>query len=243
VRLTLQTDDVLVADDFLPPATFAALAKDVENGEYRSVHERRWDKAWRLWDGNPLRGPGIYYDPNRTRQVSEAKYPTSTTVDQFFDLVRELTGSFPGLVGREKADWDAIYVSPWVYPVGSALSPHFDGGRYSGAFTYFMHPRWQTNWGGELLLMQDGEAAATRSSGAAAPGTLAAHHAGQSRWLAGDDDESAGSLGIATCVFPWPNRLVLIGPTRQHMIRRVDTNAGTQARISLAGFFLRPVPA
>jgi hypothetical protein len=238
----------LVADDFLPPATFAALSKDVERGEYRSVHARRWDKAWRIWDGDPLRGPGIYFDPNRTRNVTEAKYPTSTTVDRFFDSVRELAGRYPGLVGREGIDWDAIFLSPWLYPVGSGLSLHSDGGRYSGAFTYFTHPRWQVNWGGELFLMQDEEGSAaagsaTGVSGGADPGPRTAHEAGGSCWLSDDGDECAPSAGIATCVFPWPNRLVLIGPTRPHMIRRVDANAGTHVRASLAGFFLRPVSA
>jgi hypothetical protein len=241
VRLTLQNADILVVDDFLPPAIFAALSNDVERGKYHSVHARHWDKAWRLWDGNPLRGPGIYFDPNCTRRVTEAIYPTSTTVDRFFDSVRELVASYPEITGREGVDWDAIFLSPWLYPVGSGLSLHSDGGKYSGAFTYFVHPRWRVSWGGELLLMQDATASAAVQSSTASQDRRPPSGATESLWLSDDNNVYAESAGIATCVFPWPNRIALIGPARPHMIRRVDSNAGTHVRTSLAGFFLRPL--
>ena len=68
---------------------------------------------------------------------------------------------------------------------------------------------------------------------------------GETAWLAddGEDDGSEGDdPGIAISIVPKPNRLVLLGPNRPHRIHRVDTNAGTHARASIAGFFLRPPP-
>jgi hypothetical protein len=225
VRIALEAPGILVVDELLPAAVFAALNREVDAGEYHSVHARSWDRAWRLWDGSPLRGPSVYYDPTGARAGEGAAYPTSTSLDPFFDSVRQIAASCPQVAGSEGVDWVAMYLSPWLYPVGSALSPHLDGGAYSGAFTFFAHTSWKVHWGGELLVMD------------AAP-------AGDGGWRSSisEDDgiEAELPLGVASCVFPRPNRLVLVGPDRPHMIRRVDANAGAHVRASLAGFFLRP---
>ncbi|HEY0640287.1 MAG TPA: hypothetical protein VGD67_21875 [Pseudonocardiaceae bacterium] len=221
MKLLLADRDVVVADDVLDPAAFAALGRELANGRYESVHARGWDKAWRPGDGRPLRGAAVYYDPARAfDRRPGARYPTSSVVDGFIDAVRALTAEHPHVVGGEGVDWAAIFLSPWLYPVGSALSLHRDGAAYSGAFTFFAHPRWGIHWGGELLLL-DHEAPR-------AP-------LGTAGWMTEDDVGSA----LATCVFPRPNRLVLVGPQRPHLITRVDVNAGDHVRTSLAGFFLR----
>lgn len=214
---------VIVVDDFLLPETFAALSEEVEQGEFRSVHARRWDKAWQLCDGNPLRGAAVYFDPSDAFRWEGVKYPTNTPVDAVFDSLRSLARQHPLVVGREGVDWVAAFLAPWLYPVGSSLSLHCDGGAYSGAFTLFTHPRWAVHWGGELLVLDDVASAAIRPS-----------------WIAEDDDAGLESpLGIATCVFPRPNRVALLGHNRPHLIRRVDSNAGAHVRASVAGFFLR----
>lgn len=215
--------DFVVLDDVLDPARFRALRREIAVGRYDSVHARGWDKAWRLGDGAPLRGSPVYYDPTGAFQRPGARYPTSSIVDDFIDELRRRAAQHQQIVGREGVDWVAIFLSPWLYPVGSALSLHRDGGAYSGAFTYFAHPRWGVHWGGELLLLDE-------PSGVARPAL------GETGWLEEDDAGPA----IATCVFPRPNRLVFVGPDRPHLITRVDGNAGDHVRTSLAGFFLRP---
>jgi Rps23 Pro-64 3,4-dihydroxylase Tpa1-like proline 4-hydroxylase len=209
-----------VADDVLNADAFTALGRELVNAHYESVHARGWDKAWRLNDGSALRGSAVYYDPEGAHLSARARYPTSSVVDEFIDSVRALTAEHPDVVGKEGAEWGAIFVSPWLYPVGSALSLHRDGGAYSGAFTFFAHPRWGIHWGGELLLLDE-------ETPVAQLGTVG--------WTAEDDV----GPGVATCVFPRPNRLVLVGPERPHMIGRVDVDAGDHVRTTLAGFFLR----
>ena len=223
-----------MVDDLLPPATFASLIHDIGRGEYRSVHARGWDKAWRLWDGSPLRGEPVYFDPTGAFRRDGARYPTHSAVDPFFEAVQELTARYPEIAGTEGNDWVAAFLSPWLYPAGSSLSLHCDGGDYSGAFTFFAHPEWRMHWGGELFVLQDNGLAYAHEPLASAA------TAGQP-WLSeADRIDDGAALGIATCIFPRPNRLVLIAPDRPHMIRRVDPNAGTHVRTSLAGFFLRP---
>jgi hypothetical protein len=223
VKTVLAGRGVVVVDDLLDPRTFAAVGQELANGHYRSVHTPGWDKAWRLGDGTPLRGAGVYYDPTNASQKPGVRYPTSSVVDDLIDAVRGLTTEHRDVVGAEGIDWVTIFLSPWLYPVGGALSLHRDGGGYSGAFTFFAHPRWGVHWGGELLLLDDEPSAAPHPS------------QGRTGWM---EEDEVGS-GLATCVFPRPNRLVLVGPNRPHMITRVDANAGDHIRTTLAGFFLR----
>jgi Rps23 Pro-64 3,4-dihydroxylase Tpa1-like proline 4-hydroxylase len=46
----------------------------------------------------------------------------------------------------------------------------------------------------------------------------------------------------ARTIFPKPNRIAFLSPRAMHLLTRIDTNAGQQARISVAGFFHRNVP-
>ena len=216
--------DAVVIDDLLDKETFAAMGSELANGRYESVHSRGWDKAWRVGDGVPLRGGAVYYDPFGAVDRPGARYPTSSVVDTFIDALRALAAQHPEVVGREGRDWRTIFLSPWLYPVGSALSLHLDGGAYAGAFTYFAHPTWGMHWGGELVLLDDDDDFVT-------PGA----QLGVTGWLR--RDEVGPALG--TCVFARPNRLALLGPQRPHLIHRVDLNAGDHVRTSLAGFFLR----
>ena len=117
---------------------------------YRSVHAHKSDKAWETWDGQPMRGESVSLDPHGMFGWKGPTYPTSTSVDLLIDAVRRISADCPDVAGAEGADWVALYLSPWLYPVGSALSLHQDGERVSGAFTFFTHTRWSVHWGGEL---------------------------------------------------------------------------------------------
>lgn len=219
-----RSEGVVVADGALPPGELESLRRDVANADFRRVHSQRWDTAWKLWDGDPLRGPAVYFDPGNAFGWSGASYPTATSVDRLVEAVREVATAHPDLAGVEGVDWVALFLAPWLYPVGSALSLHADSGRYSGSFTFFAHPRWRVAWGGDLMVYPKGQ-------GCSAPS-----------WMSDDDGGELASppSGVATCILPRPNRLVVLGPDHPHRISRVDWTAGTNVRVSLAGFFLRP---
>jgi Rps23 Pro-64 3,4-dihydroxylase Tpa1-like proline 4-hydroxylase len=111
---------------------------------------------------------------------------------------------------------------PWLYPPGSGLRFHRDDGSYRGSFTFFLSGEWQLDWGGLLLLASRGSTIEHTQIG----------WDGASKPLS--DSASWGSY-----VCPRANRLALIGPACGHMITRVDRNAGSRVRASVAGFFLR----
>jgi hypothetical protein len=215
-----------VIDGVLSSADFASLHEAAAEGRYRSVHRDGWDKAWRRWDGEPLRGEGIYYDPTNRFDWRGARYPTGSPLDLLVETLRSFTSDHPEIVGVEGSDWDSIFLSPWIYPVGSALSPHCDADHYSGSFTYFLHAVWSPTWGGELIVYDEGSNAAYDLP-----------REGGHPWLSGFVGQLGG--GIDRAIFPAPNRLALLGRNRIHRIARVDPNAGTHVRLSIAGFFFR----
>jgi hypothetical protein len=222
-RTVLAEPGLLVVDNLLPPHALDEIRFEMSKGDYRSVHLPAWRKVWRLWDGEPLRGAAVVYDPQSLYTREARRYPTFTSVDLLIDEIRRAAADHPDTVGVEGRDWKAVYLAPWLYPVGSALSRHVDGARYSGAFTWFAHPRWGVHWGGELVVEppDDGQTIAPELE----------------PWML-DDGTDCGS-GIGTMVSPLPNRLALIGPNRPHRIARVDPNAGARVRSSIAGFFLQ----
>ena len=221
MKTVLERSDAIVIDDVLPAAAFKALANHLAAVEYRSVHAGRWDKAWRLSGGEPLRGLPVFLDPSGRFHGEAPVYPTATPFDALVEAVHGVAGEHPSIVGVERRDWLSLFLSPWLYPVGSGLDFHRDGGRYSGSFTFFLNASWRLDWGG-LLLLGDEQVPVEPP---------------QSAWGA-NVSGGAASDGIYVC--PRPNRLALIGPRCGHMITRVDRNAGTQVRASVAGFFLRP---
>lgn len=226
--ISLREEGLLVADQALAPEVFSSVCREAAAGDYRWVHSQKWDKAWRTWDGQVLRGESVYFDPENRFNWKGLNYPTLRSMDVLIDTIRHLAAEFPEIAGREGVDWNALYLSPWLYPVGSALSLHCDGADYSGAFTFFVHSHWSVHWGGELLVSRGGNPASEPASSQQVV----------EPWMAADAAAADGA-DISTSISPAPNRLVLIGPDRPHRVARVDQNAGARVRASIAGFFLR----
>lgn len=232
-RLALVQSDLVIADDVLGSADFRGVRDHVARADYRGVHDQKWDRVWRLWDGHPKRGSSVYYDPDRRFDWQGATYPTHGPLDALIDAVRTLSALHPEAVGVEGLDWTGLYLCPWLYPVGSALSLHQDSVRYSGSFAFFAHVRWQVHWGGELMVYPP------LAAGEVVASALPARPFGEPAWMSDENEDDALLIDIATAVAPRPNRLALIGEHRPHRIARVDANAGAHLRASLAGFFLR----
>jgi hypothetical protein len=227
----LRQDGLAVADGVLAEAGLRRLRRYVSNVDYRDVHSRKWDKVWRLWDGAPQRGESVYFDPERVFGWNGPVYPTSTPMDLLIEEVVRWAAANPEICGVQGLDWLGLYLCPWLYPPGSALSLHQDAVAYSGSFTFFVHARWSVHWGGELLVYP------SASAWPAGPGPDDGEP-----WLSDDHDGDLEGPGIATAIHPRPNRLVLIGDNRPHRVARVDGLAGGHVRASISGFFLKAPP-
>jgi len=123
-----------------------------------SVYDQ--DSPWPISDGRPLTGETVVAaaeagEPRR-RADGEApagpSYPTGTALDHVFEKLLCLLPQVEAWVGKTGEDWNRISASPYVYPSGTALSWHADGSPFTGAFTFYTHPVWKAQWGGELLV-------------------------------------------------------------------------------------------
>jgi 2OG-Fe(II) oxygenase superfamily len=227
-QITSANERFVIVDDFLPETTIDALFQHVGDDRFTLVHQQRVLKGCRLNDGLPIRGTPVTFRRRGRYRSFERAYPTDTPFDLFIDAIREIFPKATGSIGLPQNAWNAITFQPWIYPAGAGLSLHRDSLTNAGAYTYFLHREWSYHWGGHLLVLDDPD-----DSPKPKPHRY---------WLsdAGENQLLARGSGLATCILPKPNRLVFLGPTAPHMITRVDANAGTHARISISGFFVRP---
>ena len=141
-------------------------------------------------------------------------------------------------IGRPEKDWDRYSVTSWIYPKDTALSLHDDGsGVYSGAFTYFLNPHWDIHWGGLLMLVDPRASKALQNF--KTPQNVHGYY--KTKWI---DAEAENAFlwdpGLAQCIFPKRNRIVFIHPESYHFVTKINVDAGDKARMSLAGFFMKP---
>jgi hypothetical protein len=235
-RVAFQSKTVLVYDDFLPQPIFDEIFSYCNSANYTSVHKDGWTKVWRLHDGEPLRGPTWHYAVGGAQPDKQPfSYPTGTALDHFIEAVQSRFFDFAPVVGAAGRDWKFFSVSPWVYRAGSAVSLHQDGEVYSGAYVYYAHRHWKIHWGGHLLVLDP------RVNRAEPRSTRREPSAVHPPWLDDAlDMPYTWATGIATCFLPKPNRLVLLSPQVPHLVTRVDSSAGDNPRVTLAGFFVRP---
>lgn len=235
MRCILQDERIAVLDDFLPRADFEAVWTFVQAQRYRSVHEHGWDPVWGLHEGEPLAcaamfsGAGPDLDTARARQpgVDLYVYPTATHVDRLFESVALACDRLAGVIGRQGVDWSVFTARAFLYSMHTSLRWHTDHGPFTGAFTFFAHPHWNSAWGGEL---QVADLSHDETPDGSVGGSALDNRA---------ESELLLAQGTGRYLVPKPNRLVAIKAGTPHAINHVHTAAGANVRCSIAGFFLR----
>lgn len=233
----------VVIDDFLPVdmQRHIWIYFQVENFARVDVSSPTGQWAWH--DGAALRGPTIGY-----RAKWHAKYPTGTAVDALMEALVQQEERLRPALGRYGKDWDDFSASSSLYPSGTGLGWHRDAENNAGSFVYYVHPHWNVEWGGELLLGDVSQLSIPASEGPffnPAPTGLADD--GPS-WLNShlENERASQTLlaaGTGSFVMPKPNRLVVIRGGLPHKISKVSPAAGAHLRASLTGFFKRtPAP-
>jgi Rps23 Pro-64 3,4-dihydroxylase Tpa1-like proline 4-hydroxylase len=107
------------------------------------------------------------------------------------------------------------------------MSWHADEVLYTGAFSYFVHPEWDAEFGGEFLVY---DGAIRKKAGAG--------------WKNREYDplsvailQDAGHTG-GRFIEPLPNRMIVIRRGIMHKVAKVSRLAGSHVRASVTGFFL-----
>jgi hypothetical protein len=227
-RLTLSNEQITIYDDLLPREAFDALLPHALDIGFNRVHRDEWKKEWRLGDGMPMQGPPAFYRADARYEEDEVpSYPTGAPIDAFFEAVRDIVSKDAGFGGTSGTALTRLSVTPAVYARGCGLSLHRDRFGFTGSFAYFIHPEWNFHWGGQLLILdpRTGDGCASDDENY------------YSSFLSDEQQNRAvAEPGIALCILPKPNRFVFIAPDTQHMVTRVDANAGDRPRMTLGGF-------
>jgi hypothetical protein len=215
MKQIIKTPKFVVYDDVLTREECLQLWKYVQDEHYTSpLASGEWIKVWRLGDQSPL-GTNVYY---------QSQAPFNTPLDLMVKPAVEVAKLHPEIV----AGFEDISLRSYLYPRGSKLSWHDDRTEFSGALTYYIHPRWGSTWGGELMVAEVPPITQVFSS---PPDPAHLSH----EW----EDHYLSVFGLGQWITPKPNRLVLMAPGVYHGINRVDDDAGDHVRCSIVGFYKR----
>ncbi|MFJ9829505.1 2OG-Fe(II) oxygenase [Streptomyces sp. NPDC101160] len=200
-------DRYVVIDDLLPEADFAATTEAFAGIRLKPV----LSTIDPVYDGFAYRGG----------EDKQRLADTDDDAPRWQRAVKEQIRAHLDLLAAPGRTEDlSLTLSAWGYPAGSRLSWHNDAGAGRiGAYVYFTHPTWDTDWGGGLALIDE------ESRPGAADGAALVH-----------------STSHPALIQPRPNRLVVFRAHTMHAVQRVDTTAGDRLRRTYTGFITEDTP-
>lgn len=247
--LFFESEQFLVVDDFLGSEALQELWYWFQVAPFFSNDLRGLHGAFNLDDGRVMRGPDIYAGPV-AQEVARAKqgsfaHPTGTAIDLLVDAFLGAASQFEKVVGSWGKDYRTVALAPRLYERGSGLYFHRDSPSVvTGSCTFYVHPEWNVQWGGELFVAHPSTRAIPEDHGphmraprevmGRGPTQLAAHL--DNRELNAALMESA----MGQYIMPKPNRLVVMQTGNPHMVNKVQPAAGDRVRASVTMFLIRP---
>jgi len=218
MRLVFKNSKFVIFDDVLPPDVFETvwLHAQFENYAY-ALGNPTWIKVWRLGDQAPLGSAEYPY----------SKRPFNNYMDVVGHVFSQIAQNSADIVGDE-SNWNELTLRSYIYPRNTKLSWHNDAEQYAGAFTYYVHPKWGSTWGGELLVAEVPPMSELKNKPKVGPHL-------EHDW----EDEYIMENGVGQWISPKPNRCVLMAGGVCHSVNRVDPDAGDHARVSIVGFLIK----
>lgn len=250
-----ESEGCIVFDDVLPPDQLEAIFESFRTTDFRIVHETQtylpkhlqhgYKRAWRIDEGHALFSKstvcmGLPETDIPQELLALAKdwsekqempfYPTDTPSDYFIETLKHLaTTQLQSWIGQVGQEWLAFVATPYIHPPGVGMSWHQDNHLYTGAFSFFVHPEWDAEFGGEFLICDDtiqSSKVSTWNNRKYDPLSVEVS----------DDLHSLPTGG--RFIQPAPNRLIVIKRGVMHKVNRVNPIAGSHMRTSITGFFL-----
>jgi hypothetical protein len=197
-----------VIDDLLAPDAFEPLCLALQRLRFEPLGPE-WSRVWPLSEPMPM----------VSGKFAWSQRPAGHGMDPLLQRIGAavLGSTFFGAQGR---DWGDLVFRVYLQARGMRLSEHGDSG-HRGTAVYFAHPRWEPDWGGELVLPRTGSEVDLPSSPEKIQSGLRLHARGE-------------------FLLPKPNRLVLIRRGTWHGTRRIDPDAGAAIRCAVAMFATPP---
>lgn len=224
MKLVFKNPKFVIYDDVLPKDVFDNIWLHAQYENYaNTLGNGTWIKVWRLGDKNPLGSQEYHW----------SKKPFNNYMDVIGHVFDQIAINSSDIVG-DISNWQDLVMRTYIYPRDTKLSWHNDADNYAGAFTYYLHPKWGSTWGGELLVAE------VPSMEEMPTKPLAGPHLDH-EW----EDSYLLERGVGQWIAPKPNRCVLMAGGVYHSVNRVDADAGDHARVSVVGFLTKskqPVP-
>lgn len=249
MHLVFESDQALVIDNFLAASDFEQMWRWFQVAPFFPNDLRGLHGAWRLDDGRVFRGPDVYYGKIAQEVAANNEgafaYPTGTALDLLAQTFCQASELYRRLVGSEGKEWRTMAMAPRLYERGSSLYWHRDTPSVvTGSCTYYAHPEWNIQWGGELYIAHPSALKIPASHGPSMIAPKEVIGRGQVQ-LSGhlDNREVNAALmeaGMGYYVMPKPNRLVVMKTGNPHMISAVKPAAGDHVRASVTMFLIRP---
>lgn len=239
----------MVIDNFLRGEHFEQVWRWFHVAPFFPNDIRGLHGAWRLDDGRVMRGPDIYYgavaDKVAESHEGAFAYPTGTGLDLLIEAFSQSGPKYENLVGAENQDWRTLAAAPRLYERNSSLYWHRDTPSVvTGSCTFYAHPDWNVQWGGELFIAHPSALQIPESYG---PSMLKPREV-MGRGLVPlsghlDNTEVNRALmeaGMGYYIMPKPNRLVVMRTGNPHMISKIHPAAGDHVRANVTLFLIRP---
>lgn len=249
MKICFSNDQFMVIDEFLPLDQFEQMWRWFHVAPFFPNDIRGLHGAWRLDDGRVMRGPDIYYG-KVAQQVAQSlpgafAHPTGTGMDLLIEQFSRHGETYKALIGKEGVDWRTLAAAPRLYERNSSLYWHRDTPSVvTGSCTYYCHPEWNIQWGGELFIAHPPAEPIPDRNGPSmvAPKEVMGRGLVQ---LSGhlDNREVNAALmaeGMGHYVMPKPNRIVVMKTGNPHMISKIQPAAGDHVRASVTMFLIRP---
>ncbi len=233
--IVAETEYFTVLDHVLAPEQCDRLWNYLQVQPLRRVDTLGLHGHWLIEDSGVLRGPTAGWG-----HTFDAQFPTETPLDDVMKAVVGCAEMFAPTIGHRGTDWEIFSAFATIYAAGQGLVWHRDSEDNAGSYVYYAHPRWNVEWGGELLLAH--ERNLPREYG------VFLHRLRPTRadpkplpWQSHFDNDDANELlmerGLGSYVVPKPNRMVVIRGGTPHAIAKIRPSAGRYPRASVGGFF------
>lgn len=218
MKLVFKNPRFVIYDDVLPQDVFEKVWVHAQHENYaNALGTNNWIKVWRLGDNFPLGSPEYHW----------SKKPFNNYMDVIGHVFHQIAINSNDLLG-DMSNWYDLVMRSYIYPRNTKLSWHNDTDTYAGAFTYYIHPRWGSTWGGELMVAEVPPLNEMKTPPLAGPHL-------DHEW----EDEFLLNRGVGQWISPKPNRCVLMSSGVYHAVNRVDADAGDHSRVSVVGFLMK----
>ncbi|MHC5748613.1 MAG: hypothetical protein ACYTXT_43590 [Nostoc sp.] len=233
MRLVTKNTQFVVFDDFLSSQDFELVQKYVRDENYRSYDANKLHNTHRLFDGKPLIGESSVVS-QKLQGIDDKVYklyPTTTGIDIFIEHLLSKSEALTEWIGKKDIEWESFTAKVFLYPQGTALSWHDDGGSKTGSYAFYTHSSWNIQWGGDLLIPDE----STKNNDYPLVKVIDSDSDSDSEY----DNKKNIDIGIGQYIAPKPNRLVVIAGGNPHRINKIEFAAGDNLRCSISGFFVR----